>query len=108
MTGIPFSKIYIDTRFKTKDSISNSDFRYQLSRTGFMPEGTKFCVDEVNILYSWNTVEPGINDKLCISYKALTSDTPIPRIVSITPMRYTGQQFAENLTTQLNSMGGIG
>jgi len=49
MTGIPFTKVYIDTRFKTNDSVSNSDFRYQLNRTGFMPEGSTICIDEINI-----------------------------------------------------------
>ena len=85
MTGIPFTKLSIDTRFKTTDSASTSDFRVQLNRTGFMPEGSTFCIDEVNIPYSWNTIEPGINDKLYITYRALTTDTAIPRIVSITP-----------------------
>jgi len=108
MTGIPFTKVYIDTRFKTNDSVSNSNFRYQLNRTGFMPEGSTFCIDEINIPYSWNTIEPGINDKLYISYRALTTDTAVPKVLSITPLRYTGVEFADNMTTQLNSMGGIG
>jgi hypothetical protein len=108
MTGIPFTKVMIDTRFKTTDSNSNSDFRYQLNRTGFMPEGTTFCIDEINIPYSWNTIETGINDQLYISYRQLISNPEIPRIITITPQRFTGVDFATNLGLQLNSMGGPG
>jgi len=108
MAGIPFTKIMIDTRYKTKDSVSNSNFKYQLNRTGLMPEGSTFCIDDINIPYSWNTIEPGINDKLYISYRAQIADVPIPRVITITPLRYTGTEFADNLTAQLSSMGGIG
>jgi hypothetical protein len=73
-----------------------------------MPEGSTFCIDDINIPYSWNTIEPGINDKLYISYRALLTDVATPRVLVITPMRYTGAEFATNLATQLNSMGGIG
>ena len=46
------SQINVDTRFKTKDSVSNSDFRFQLSRSAFMPLGSTFDIDEINIPYS--------------------------------------------------------
>ena len=44
---LPVKKIYIDTKYKTKDSISNSNFKYKLPQTMFMPENTVFYVDDV-------------------------------------------------------------
>ena len=46
---LPVKKIYIDTKYKTKDSISNSNFKYALPQTMFMPENTVFYVDDVAI-----------------------------------------------------------
>ena len=60
---LPVKKVYIDTKYKTKDSISNSNFKYELPQTLFMPENTVFYVDDVAIPHSWTTVE-SFNDKL--------------------------------------------
>ncbi len=60
---LPVKKVYIDTKYKTKDSISNSNFKYELPQTMFMPENTVFYVDDVAIPHSWTTVE-SFNDKL--------------------------------------------
>ncbi len=38
---LPIKKVYIDTRHKTADSVSNSDFTVVLSETMSMPEGKK-------------------------------------------------------------------
>ena len=39
---LPIKKIYIDTRFKSSDSTSDSDFRVDLPTTLLMPEDTVF------------------------------------------------------------------
>ena len=46
---LPVKKIYIDSRFKTDDSASHTDFKYDLGTTFNMPEGTNYSVDDVNI-----------------------------------------------------------
>ena len=41
---LPVKKVYIATKYKTKDSIRNSNFNYELPRTTFMPENTVFLL----------------------------------------------------------------
>ena len=39
---LPVKKIYLDSRFSSSDSISNSNFEMQLSRTVRLPKNTVF------------------------------------------------------------------
>ena len=95
------SKIYIDTRLKTVDSISNTDFRFQLSRGTHMPVGSTFCIDEVNIPYSWNTVEKDINDKLYVGWQQASNPLAYT-VITVPSQRYTGVELATQLQTLLN------
>jgi hypothetical protein len=63
---LPIKKIYVDTRHKTPDSRSNSDFTVQLPETFHMPENAIFYVDDICIPYSWYSIEPDVNDSLYI------------------------------------------
>jgi len=106
MTGLPFRKLYIDTRFKTTDSISNSDFKYQLRVPASMPANTTFCIDEINIPYSWNTIEAGVNDKLYVSWQL----APFPltyTLITLPSKRYDGTDLAAKIQTQLNATSGF-
>ena len=53
---LPIKKIYIDTRFRTGDSRSHSDFSIDLPTTLLMPEDTGFYIDDVCIPHAWYTV----------------------------------------------------
>ena len=46
---LPIKKIYIDSRFKSSDSASNSDFKIDLPITLLMQEDTDFYIDDVCI-----------------------------------------------------------
>ena len=61
---LPVKKIYVDTKYKTNDSVSNSHFKIQLPETLLMPDNCVFYIDDVCIPHSWYTIEAGINDKL--------------------------------------------
>jgi hypothetical protein len=63
---LPFKKIYIDSRFKTSDSASHTDFKYDLGMSVNMPDGAHFYVDDVNIPNSWYSIEKGMNSKMYI------------------------------------------
>jgi len=106
MTGLPFRKLYTDTRFKTTDSISNSDFKYQLRVPASMPANTTFCIDEINIPYSWNTIEEGINDKICVSWQL--APAPIAyAVITLPSKRYAGTELAAQIQAQLNTTSGF-
>ena len=53
----------MDTKYKTRDSMGNSNFKYELPQTLFMQENTVFYVDDVSIPHSFATVE-SFDDKL--------------------------------------------
>ena len=59
---LPFKKIYIDTRFKTSDSSSNSDFKIQLPRSVSLPKNTVFYIENVVCSHAFFSVENGINN----------------------------------------------
>ena len=42
--SLPIKKIYIDTKYKTKDSVSNSHFKIELPQTLLKPENTVFTL----------------------------------------------------------------
>ena len=54
---LPIKKIYIDSRFKSSDSASDSDFKIDLPITFLMPEDTGFYIDDVCIPHTWYPIE---------------------------------------------------
>ena len=50
---LPIKKIYIDSRFKSSDSASHSDFKIDLPIIFLMPEDTGFYIDDVCIPHTW-------------------------------------------------------
>ena len=75
---LPIKKIYIDTRFKSSDSKSDSDFKIDLPTTLLMPEDVGFYIDDVCIRHTWYTVETNRNDKLHFSFNAGNIIVSIP------------------------------
>jgi hypothetical protein len=61
---LPIKKIYIDSRFKSGDSVSDSNFKIDLPQNLLMPAGTGFYIDDISIPVSWYTVDAGRNNKL--------------------------------------------
>ena len=97
---LEIKKIYVDTRFKTADSKSDTDFNIELPRTFNVPDGVVAYIDDVVIPISFSTVDTR-NNNLCIKflydgfyyYKQLTMDSK----------NYSGITFAEALKTKLNA-----
>ena len=63
---LPIKKVYIDTKHKTADSVSNSDFTVALPETISLPEGAVVYVDSVCLPYSWYTITDNFNDKIYV------------------------------------------
>ena len=64
-------KVYVDSRFRTKDSVSNSDFKVELKEAIDLPENTVCYVDDISIPHSWHTVESGRNNPFTSSQHTL-------------------------------------
>ena len=75
---LPIKKIYIDTRFKSSDSTSDSDFRVDLPTTLLTPEDTGFYIDDACIPHTWYTVETERNDQLQFNYNAADTTATVP------------------------------
>jgi hypothetical protein len=105
MIPLPVNKLYIDSQFKTVDSISDSQFKIQLPISLDFPEHTKFVIDDINIPHTWTTIEQGINDRIYFEMYDVTNPTlnpPIPAselYIIVDPGNYTGP----NLKTAINS-----
>ena len=94
---LPIKKIYIDTRFKSSDSRSDSDFKIDFPTTLLMPEDTGFYIDDVCIPHTWYTVETGRNDKLHFGFNSGNS------IVSIPEGNYTTTTLGEAIAAAMNA-----
>ena len=101
-------KIYIDTKYKTKDSVSNSDFKIELPETVLLPEKCKAYLDEICIPHSFYTIEAGINDKFYLHTSTTAANPPLDYwIITIPSQTYTGADLATQLSSQmLTTLGG--
>jgi len=108
---IPVKKIYIDTHYKTTDSISNSQFKWELPETLTLPHNTIFYVDDINIPHSWYTIEENVNDRLYIQITAIEPDPLIKpnhcKIVVLNPGHYNLSQLATHIADRVNTEYGI-
>lgn len=91
-------KIYVDSRYKTSDSVSNSDFKFELKEQIDVPDNTVCYIDDISIPHSWYTVE-NYNNKLYI--ENTNSDFTLTAAVLTIP---EGNYTATNLASTLQSV----
>ena len=105
---LPVKKIYVDTKYKTHDSVSISHFKIQLPETLLMPDNCVFYIDDVCIPHSWYTIETGINDKF---YFHVSNNNPDEDLrpnqnyaVTIDSKMYTGADLATEIQYRMNAV----
>ncbi len=59
---LPVKKIYLDSHFKTNDSVSESDCKFQLRETFTFPDNTIIFLDDIAIPHSWYSVISDITE----------------------------------------------
>jgi len=93
----PIKKIYIDSRFSTPDSNSNSNFKIQLNRSVSLPKNTVFYFENFVCSHSFYTIETGITDSLYVK-------TDVNYLILKIPSgNYNGSSFAAQLQKTLNA-----
>jgi hypothetical protein len=93
-------KVYIDTRFKTADSKSDSDFYVELPRALNIPDKCVCYIDDIVIPVAWNTIDER-NQKL---YLGVTVDASITvQTVIFDPGNYTGVSFTAAFESKVNA-----
>ena len=97
--ALEVKNIYVDSRHRTPDSVSDSDFRIELGRNLFLPEKCVYHLENCVIPHSWYNIEEGINDTMYYNF-----DNNINFIKAKIPsMNYTGAALATALTETLAS-----
>jgi len=94
--------MYLDTKFKTPDSNSTSDFKVELPETLYFENNSVFYVDDIGISHSWYTVED-FNENLYVQVINKTSGTKYPYIIGLTNKNYTGTEIATEIQQKLTT-----
>jgi hypothetical protein len=105
--SLPVKKIYIDTKYKTKDSVSSSNFKFELPETLLFPDNSVFYIDDIAIPNSWFTIEENVNDKLYMYVSPVAPDADnngvIWKIVTIEKGNYTGPDLVTEMQTKIRA-----
>ena len=99
--SLPIKKIFVDSRYRTIDSASDSDFRVQLGRNMFLPDDCIMHIESVVIPHTWYTIEQGVNDGMYL--KVIQGSTTTYTVVTIPSTNYTGSSLLAAVQTVLNS-----
>ena len=97
------TKVYIDSRYKTTDSVSNNDFKFELKEALDLPDNTVCYVDDISIPPTWHTIEQ-INSRLYIIIQVQSPPDPDwlhPLVLELPPGNYTGSSSATTLNELL-------
>ena len=102
--------MYVDSRFRTNDSDSNSDLKFELIEALELPDNTVCYVDDISIPHTWRTIE-SYNIKFYVVLKTtvVNSDTTetynwLPYVLIIPEGNYDGYRLATGIQDILNSI----
>ncbi len=102
--SLKYRKIYIDTRFKNPESVSNSDFIFELDSSITCPPGSIFYMSSISIPHSWTTIEPSLNSRLYFfTFDRNNQASNHSYIVFLTDGNYIGADLATEIQTKMNS-----
>jgi len=103
---LPVKKIYIDSSFRRRDSVSASNFKIELPYTVKFNDNTIFYVDDVCIPHSWHTIEAGVNDKLYL--RTILNGVNTDYVLTLTAQNYSGAQLKTELIAKLGTLMFLG
>ena len=94
-------KVYIDTRYKTADSNSDSDFFIELPLAVSIPDKCICYIDDIVLPVSWTMID-NRNNKLYLGYGI--GDVISEQKVTIPSGNYNGITFAKALENASNTI----
>ncbi len=101
MSMLPIKKIYVDSKFKSNDRISNSNFKITLPQSLTFGPNSVFYIDELAIPHSWYTIED-FNSKLYLSVSANGRDQ---HIIELSKQLYNGSTLATEIASKIIAIG---
>ena len=107
---LPISRIYVDTTYKTADSVSSSDFKIELPETLALPPNTKAYLTDITMVNTMTTIIKDCSDKFywCkVAYNKIAQ--PFSRTfgyfrIVVQEGSYTASSLREYLHTELNRL----
>jgi hypothetical protein len=99
---LPIKKIFVDSRYRTIDSASDSDFKVQLGRNIFLPDDCIMHIESVVIPHTWYTIEQGINDSMYL--KVVQGSSTTYTVIVIPSTNYTGSTLKTAIQQALASV----
>jgi hypothetical protein len=96
-------RLVIDSRYRTKDSENNANFKVALKYPVQLPAGSKMYVDGVNFAHSWSVVETDRNDRLYVLEHIVATGADNARTIQLPMGDYNVQTLRTQLQTSLNA-----
>ncbi len=93
-------KIYIDSRFRTANSKSETDFNVELPRSFNVPDGVVAHIDDIVIPVSWSTIDER-NNTAYVAFYIL--NTMRDKVITFDSKNYDGATFATALQQKLTA-----
>jgi hypothetical protein len=98
------NRILIDSRFRTLDSRSTSDFRVEIPESVQMDDNMSCVVCDISLPITWYVVERDVNDKLYFRIYQANGTTYNDYILQMTSRNYNRGEVAEELTTRFAAL----
>ena len=105
--SIPIKKVYRDSRFQTKDSTSNSDFKHELESM-ILPDEYVAFVDDVILPVSWYNIDESNQNIYVRRMQYLETAHFADRIVSLEVSNHTTDTLTDAVQDALNTAFGTG
>ena len=104
-----FKTCYVDNRFRTLDSVSDSDSTIELKEQLDLPGNTVCCVNDISIPHTWRTIESHNNEFYiilkteCINGSETTYNC-IPYVLNIQEGNCSGSNLVTAIQELLTSL----
>ena len=98
---LPIKKLYIDSKARTADSKSTSEFAVDLVESLTMPEGAKFQVCDVLIPHTWYLIDEHNQNLYFRELNGFVGDT---FMIRIDIGNYDGDSMAGEISKQIQSV----
>ena len=100
-------RIVIDSRFRTRASVSNSDFMVSLPYAVTVPAGSSMYADSICLSHAWPTVQTGINDHLYVQERVTGQASDTLRTIQLDAGTYNAEELKNHVVAKLNGVGKV-
>jgi len=100
-------RIVVDSRFRTRESVSNSDFMVSLPYAVTVPSGSLMHVDSICLSHAWPMAQTGVNDMLYVQERVTGVSPDALRSIQLTPGTYNSEELKDHVIAKLNAGSGL-